>query len=378
MRIMKVNVLLVCLIGLLEFCNAQITVTSAIFPEVGDTLLIAKDNMPENLELFGNGGPYNWDFAALQAPFATNITFSKAEFGSGSHLFPEADLMIRLGAQNTAFFRQRNNKIELLGTYGIDPYGMGIMMPFKYYPAIPEQWAYMRYRDRLDSYGIAKTTISAESLPKQWLDALDLNPDSLRITRKITRNDHVDAYGSIEIPGGGYDVLRMQRTEVIESVIEAKFAIGTWLDITNSVPNAAKVKFQKSRSYYFINDEEKETIAKATVNPSNDVIQTVEFKSLDPSSNRQSIPSHQPSMALYPNPAIIDLRVDFANLKPGTYKLRILNILGVPVMEKELWINNNHSIKLDLDQLLKGSYLCSLINSNDKTLFTKRLIILRP
>lgn len=373
MRIMNRFLLLGGLFLLAGWCHAQITLTSAILPKAGDTLMFAKDNMPEGLQIGGAGGPYSWDFSMLQAPFATNLSYGKA-----GKRFAGADLQQRSSIQTTDYYRLQDNKLELVATKGADPLKMGLALDLRYDPPLIEQRPLVRYGDRFQSISTAKTTFSTEAIPKRWLDSLDLTPDSLRIRSSITRIEVVDAYGTLDIPGGRYEVLRLKRTDIIESTLEAKFAIGSWLDITKIMPHVEQLRRQEKVSYEFWNNKVKGPIALAEIDPKSEAVRSIRYKSLDPTSNRQSVPSHQPSMALYPNPAILDVRIDFANLRPGNYRVQILNILGVSVYEQEIWIEGDRTLKIDLNPLLKGSYLCSLSNSKDETLFTRRLIILRP
>ncbi|MCB0642155.1 MAG: T9SS type A sorting domain-containing protein [Phaeodactylibacter sp.] len=356
--------------------KTQISLTSAIFPEAGDTLMYARDNMPAGLQVGGAGGPYSWDFSMLQAPFATSHAYTKGD--KNSKTFPKATLKKRTSIQSTDFYRIQESKVELLGTKGADPFKMGLALDLRYDPPLIEQRPLVRYRDHFQSISFVKSTFSADVVPKRWLDSLDLTPDSLRINTSITRVEVVDAFGTLDIPGARYEVLRLKRTDIIESTLEAKFAIGSWLDITKTMPHVENLRRQEKISYQYWNNRVKGPIAIAEVDPETEAILNIRYKSLDPNSNRQSVPSHQPSMALYPNPAILDVRVDLANLRPGNYKLQILNILGVSVYEQDLWIEGERTVKIDLNQLLKGSYLCSLVNSKDETLFTRRLIILRP
>ncbi|MCB0623208.1 MAG: T9SS type A sorting domain-containing protein, partial [Saprospiraceae bacterium] len=86
----------------------------------------------------------------------------------------------------------------------------------------------------------------------------------------------------------------------------------------------------------------------------------------------------QPILFAYPNPAIEEVRFDFNGLLPGNYDLKIYNILGQLVWERNFWLAGNRTEKVNLARLRKGTYLYSLVDSNGKTLATKRLMIVRP
>ncbi len=124
---------------------------------------------------------------------------------------------------------------------------------------------------------------------------------------------------------------------------------------------------------------EKEPIAVVTVdNENNDLVQLVEYKYNDVTTNINYVNSGRPDILAYPNPAISDVRFQFWNLPSGKYNLKIYNILGVVVWERKYSINGDRTEKIDLSNFRKGTYLYSLINANGKAISTKRLMVMRP
>ncbi|MCB0598025.1 MAG: T9SS type A sorting domain-containing protein, partial [Phaeodactylibacter sp.] len=69
---------------------------------------------------------------------------------------------------------------------------------------------------------------------------------------------------------------------------------------------------------------------------------------------------------------------EFTNLAPGRYKLKIHNILGIEEWRKTYQISGNHTEKVDISSLRKGTYLYSLVDDRGKTITTRRLIVVRP
>jgi len=86
----------------------------------------------------------------------------------------------------------------------------------------------------------------------------------------------------------------------------------------------------------------------------------------------------QPNMFAYPNPAYLDVRIDFINLPTDDYTLNVYNIIGVKMHSQKERINGSKTIKLSVDDFRKGTYLYSLVNSKGKIVKTKRLMVIKP
>jgi hypothetical protein len=69
--------------------------------------------------------------------------------------------------------------------------------------------------------------------------------------------------------------------------------------------------------------------------------------------------------SVYPNPTTGNGFIEFA--QPGTYKLKVLTMLGQEVHSQVLNLNANEKAELDLDQLSNGIYLVSISNAQGDT-----------
>jgi len=335
--------------------------------------------MPTGIDIGTTGGPFQWDFTNLQAPFSSSVIYKNPANGSGSANFPTADLLVEILGESETYYNVTSNQVQLLGTYGNDPANFGLTLVVDFEPALIERRAPLNFIDQHISNANVLVPFSADEIPGGILDSLVLAPDSIRIRIAIDRTDLVDAYGTLQIPGGSFEVLRQKRTEMRETLVEAKFAIGGWVDVTNFIPGAGDLLGEQTvESYIFWSDEAKEPIAVVTMDETNSMPQRVEFKAIDFVSSVSKAVRAKPSMFAYPNPAVEDVRFDFSNIPPGNYQLKIINILGVTVYNQTIWINGNRTVKVDLSDFRKGTYLYSLLGKDDLTLATKRLIVLRP
>ncbi|MCB0587489.1 MAG: T9SS type A sorting domain-containing protein [Phaeodactylibacter sp.] len=361
--------------------QAQLTITTESFPGAGDTLFTAIDNLPSGNYITGAGEAQSWDFTTLQAPFPRRTLLLPALQGPGSYAFPNASFYASMDANLAAYFRVSNTAVELLGFYGQDPLGLGVESAYRFTPPVIWQRAPLRYQDVNESQANLSLAFSADDLPAGVLDNLPITPDSLRIRLNIHRSDVADAWGTLTIPGGIYDVLREKRTEVRETRLDAKVGFFGWQDITDiaiQALGATQLGPQVTVSYYYFSNEAVEPIALVVANEDESQVLRVEYKANNITTNVQNAEALKPGVWAFPNPAIVNVRFEFTNLPPGQYKLKIHNILGIEEWRKSYFINGNHTEKVDISALRKGTYLYSLVDEQGKTITTRRLIVVRP
>ena len=362
-----------------SWAHAQITISSDYFPAIGDTLKTATDNLPEGIDIGTPGGPQTWNFTTLQAPFTLNTTFLDATTGGAYSSFLDADLMVQLTAGSEAYYNLTTSKLEYLGYYGSDPLGLGLEIVARYSPPLIERRAPLNYQNSYESTGDLLLPFSADDIPGGFLDSLPITPDSFRLRINTVRTEEMDAFGTIQIPGGSYEVLRMKRIDVSQNRLDAKLPFINWIDVTDLIQENPFFGEITTTSYHYFSNLSKEPIAVVTTDSDTEEPNRVEFKVVDNIINTNlSLSNQQPSLFAFPNPSYGDLRFDFQNLRPGNYAIKIYNILGMEVWKKEFWVAGNRSIKVNLGQLRKGTYLYSLVNAKGKTLATKRLLIVRP
>lgn len=364
--------------------NAQITLSNETFPTIGDTLFTAIDNLPSNISITPSGGGQSWDFTSLQSPFSRRVVYRAAEEGTSGDGFPAANIFTDLGEGIEAYYRSTANTFELIGLYGMDPLELQLEILSRFDPVIIERRAPLDFFDVNQMEAALLLAFSADDIPSDILDQFPITPDSLRIRIAIDRLDLVDAWGTLTIPGGIYDVLREKRTEIRETRLDAKISVLPWQDITDIIiellPEEVGNFLGKDTiiTYNFFSDEVKEPIAIVTVDNENETPNRVEYKANDITSNVQSIEALQPGVYAFPNPAIVNVRFEFSNLPKGKYNLKIYNILGIEVWSKRYFINGFLTEKVDISSLRRGTYLYSLVDERGKTLTTRRLIVVRP
>jgi len=205
------------------------------------------------------------------------------------------------------------NRFELQAYYGIAPYDLVSNALFTYGPPLTERQASLNFFDiYASSSGILEKFLPSAFTPSlvAALGAITApaQPDSFRYRVSISRTDVVDAWGSLSIPSGTYNVVREKRTQYRETLLDGKYPPLGWLDITDDAIQAGfhGLGIDTTIFFYFYNDVEKKPIARVTLNSAqNAALQTL-FK-YNPAvtsvaSAENSIPDIYVLHDNYPNP----------------------------------------------------------------------------
>ena len=355
----------------------QPVITAETLPRVGDTLLMASDNLPESIAILGEGEDQAWDFMGLQSAFTQKIVVQATNNKRNKTAFKSASLSMQEMGGGNNFFKSDKHSLHLLGATGLDPLNMGVQTTIIFEKPMQSLHFPLKYGTTTTNEGNFFFKVAADALPKEVLYAFPITPDSIRYRCYITQKNKIDAWGTLALPDNTYEVLREKQIE--ERIYEVDIKVGSlpWQDITESVDDPRIQGKQVNQSYHFYSNETTSEVAVAYMKPNGVNPEAVAYTVTDPSSTMRAS-NGRPDIYAYPNPAITDVRFEFSNLKPSTYVLKIYNILGVVVMEENYRLNGFKTIKLDVSKLRKGTYLYSLSDAKGKTIATRRLMVIRP
>ena len=376
---LKFQFLLLSLLLMATSSLAQINVDKSSLPAVGDSLRTVTDPLPPLLDLGHLGGENNWNFSALQGISSEEIVFD-AEASAKGALFPDANLLISRAEGTDSYLSTKGDQQLLIGLANADPANLKFRAAYTFDPPYIEKNTPLAYDDLNKANASIKIQVPAEELSEAILDQLStVEIDSIRLEINFERADEVDAWGNLTIPNGTYEVLREKRIEYKTSKLEILSFLG-WIDVTllaaSEFPALAR---DTSTSYYFWSADAKIPVAKINVNPNNE--QQIVSASYLADSLPVDIPyvsKDRKDLIAFPNPAIDKVRFSFRNLPADNYDLVIFNILGQKLWSQTYYVAGNHTVAVDITNLRKGTYLYSLMHNKDKTLVTKRLMVIRP
>ena len=379
----------------LSAATAQITITANTFPSPGDVLLYATDNNPQGIDVVTNAGVTNflWDVSKLKVGQTSKTTYQPANAGVNLPNFTGADMVV-IGQAGESYYNKTATKFEFMGYSGSDPLGFNLNVLARYSPVLVERKAPLNYNDESKQTTNLSLPFPAAPilalLPDSVVSAFPIQPDSLRVRSKLERAERVDGWGSCKIPGGNsYPVLRLRRTDYTTNSLDAfikplPFLPGTWVDVTSLIGGVGGgfgdlLGTDTTITFRFLSGTEKEEIAVATMSNDLSTVETVRFKNTTGISPApEALAPGTANIQAYPNPAVEWVRFDCTNLASGDYTLKIFNVIGKTVWKEVYPINGSRSIRIELDNFRKGTYLYSLADSKGNIIGTKRLVVLKP
>lgn len=268
----------------LGFCtgiNAQITVTNSVFPVVGDTLRYNFGNQPGAInQIFTPpGGNQVWDLSNLQPSQIWNQIIKDPQTGTAPASFPGASVLFNpVNSSSEVYWQVTGTQVLDMGYYGLDPLGLGLTLLFINQPGLEQSWAPVNFFDIHQSTANVLTAFDAPIAPPVLLN-LAPTADSFRIRVTYQRIASIDAYGTLAIPGGSFDVLRKKQTEYKSVAVDVKVAPLGWIDIsTIGGQQVLPLGTDTITTFHFLNDASKEEIAICTLNTAQNEVTSVQYK----------------------------------------------------------------------------------------------------
>jgi hypothetical protein len=366
---------------------AQITISSFTFPELNDTLRYALDDAPGQLNANSDpGGNQIWDFTSVEVIEQFDVVFQAANKGMNFLTFPSANLVVIDGLAES-YIRTTNNEVQVLGFAGsIDP-GLGSNAIGRYTPPLIERRAPLNFFNINNYESNLSFALSTDDLPDSIFGGVPGAPDSIRFRINTEHLDVVDGWGKCIMPSGmEYDVLREKRTAVsttaIDVFISFPFPIG-WVDIETFLPGGGGLGTllgaDTTINYVFLSGTEKEEIAIAAYGADDTDLLSLQFiLSGATSTDAAGFAPGKANVQAHPNPAVDWVTFKCSNLPDNDYTLKIFNIVGNVVWKESHHLTGNPTIKVDLEDFNKGTYLYSLEDADGNTVGTKRLVIIKP
>lgn len=354
--------------------HCQITITNATFPSAGDSLKTAIDAAPVNIVMGSPGGPYNWDLASLQASTRQVTVYQPASAGTASGSFPNAELVtIGVGGFET-YFNVAATTFDNLGYFGDDPTGLlPIPGKFVFMPQLPERHAPLSLFSIFQNAADVSLAISLADIPAGILDSLGIPTgllDSVRVRLSISRTEIADAFGTMRIPGGTYDVLRDKRIDYRQTNIDAHVPFLGWVAISTIIPGIS-IPPDTLTTFNFYNNSTKEPIAVVTTDNNTFEAQQIEYKDNGIENAVNTISNENEDVSISPNPANSSVNFDLHKMKPGKYSFRLLAANGQIVKTQSL--ENVHET-ISIEALDPGIYFYLIFDSKNRIVRTGKIV----
>ncbi len=200
---------------------AQIQITADDAPVVGDVFVQSADTSV-TLYSIGESGPNRvWDFRSLIANSSDTLRFIATEDAPKNDLFPDASFAGQIDSIYT--FAQANDEgLYFLGIVS-DFFDVDTFFALRFDP-----------NPRLLAYPTTSTTAYVDTSKFDVTAFSDIFSDSVRITQEEFNHVNVDAFGTLRMPSGDFDVLRQERMVITFDTIEV-LTNGVWFPIEQGV-----------------------------------------------------------------------------------------------------------------------------------------------
>ena len=377
-KITTLSILMICLSA--NAIVGQTIITSASFPEAGDVL---KTRIAAQLTgdfVTAAGADQTWDFTSLASDVEVETEYLDAANADSAAVFPNAQIYTQRGL-GEEFFESTDDHFGSLGITANDPVGLGFSANTVYDEVFIERVAWEYGDAPVATEAVIQSRFALADLPDFLADTISgLSPipiDSLGFGVRTERSMNLDAWGTLEIPGGTYDVLRVVRTDIRNTILESKVPFLGWTDVTDLLAGAGGGfgNFGSDTSYthiYYSNDS-KEPIA--VVNLSDDLqsANTVQYKNNGISSTI-IIDDEVLAMNVAPNPTSDLVTVEFSDLPKGDYQLQLVSANGKLLKNRLITGNGKYSINESLRDFANGTYFWVLKNQEGNTLKSYQLI----
>jgi Secretion system C-terminal sorting domain len=347
--------------------SAQITVTNATFPKIGDTLkTVVSFDFEGNLPLGTTGGPKVWDFSMLNGGIKQREIYLHPSEGNDASSFPEATMLLISDGQEI-YLKSSATKLEGLGFGGANQF-FDAPLVVKYSKRPVLRTAPLEFINNTSSTGEFRIDISSNIIPDTLLASLPIKPDSIRIQFSNEIKGLTDAFGNLKIQGQNFDVLRQKVENISQTQLFIKI-FGIWIDplplLGGNIPGGFGDFLGKDTTitYNFISNTKKEILVSIDYNMSSE-LQSVTFADLGGViSSAQDIPF--PDIKVYPNPVSDMLTFTTSDLPDGKYFITVSDIQGKIVYFDTATLRINENKQINTTAFRDGMYVLTLRNQNN-------------
>ncbi len=359
-------------IGLTAF--AQITVTDADLVNVGDVIYQAYDDNPLGSINVGNSGmSQNWDFSGLQVSYRDTLLFISPVGTQNANLYNNVNLCMDDKGSITYF----NKSSAGLYIHGIsdtvfDSPALFLPLPLIYGLTISDGPIVVIEQ-------IITGPLLSSAIPPATVAVLTggqgNRADTALIQVTNTTDFEVDGSGTITIPLGTYDVLRLKTIQNTSSVLnvycsDTVSGMGAWINNIpfSSIPTLAGFSNdeQEIKYQWITNDASvKFLLVEIIVDSLDNIADGVSFQTISLSSSMAELPLN--TFDIYPIPASDKLIIE--SKSSNLTALTLLDVMGKLVFSDKF----KSTTQIDLTQISKGIYYLNLRTKEGG--LTKKIII---
>lgn len=323
--------------------SAQIQITSADMPMVGDVVTRYLDTLPE-FTPGGDGPDQTWDFSSALQDIEQVNTFVDPATTTNGDQFGEANLALTTDGNNYTYIANNASQMTADGFSG-DPFGDGtfnIVAPFD--PVL-----------QLHQFPRQHTTAFSSAFGFDvTVDGSDFGVYQGRIKEVASVYDTTDAYGSITTPVGTYDCIRSRNVTIrIDSVFAQLLEILPMTFIFANVDTTV--------TYAWHAAETKLPVAEMILDSLGNAV-SFTWSSIEPNSTGlRANPAASSGLSIFPQPAMEHVRVTVAGA--AWVSVSVNDLEGRVALKNQRLVANE---ALDISALPSGVYAVNVVDDQGR------------
>ena len=339
--------------------QAQITVTSDIlYDSIGGVYQMASDTLPDASIVPGGVGSSTWDFSALQEHESFTWTIQLPAGTPYEADYPDATFVLNEDDEAWVYYEKTADALSLLGLGVQEDSTINFNIPYS-----PKQKVTQFPID----FNTAFSDVSAQILQLSGAD-FGFPVDSIRIETTINRGVVVDAFGTMTVPNGTVDALRIE-TRTVEFDSTYALVAGLWSLIDGSATGDTTLQ------YNWVSDASGWDIP--IVGISGELDSTGAFVPTEVQWLIDPILSSTKNLAvksfdLFPNPTTDILNIEFEEFVEGT--VEVIDFNGKPMMKQSF---ENTSLTINLERVSIGNYVLVFKNKDGQLAGFKQFSVVR-
>jgi len=332
--------------------TAQITLTANTYLQAGQIYVLSTDTAGYSGYDPGEAGPgQSWNFSNFEEHIFDTTQIVHADWTPNGSNFPQANLAMFSAADSTYTYYDVSSSY----VYGIGLSSTSVMAGF--INSVHYDFPTREFRFPLTYLDTIQTRRSFQ-IGGSGADFGDPSIDSIRVSFEEEVVKEADAYGSIIIPSGSYNVLRIKESGTSISNFEIKLPFIGWQAVGGDTSDVLSFSFQA--------DGILPPVLTLTMNPEGD--NTVTYAQAYKSVSTGIKENANNSVKIYPNP-VSDL-LTIAKTTNGKAIIQVYDITGKLMETRQL---NNVVEQISVAHLSQGIYILNMIDANG-SIKTERLI----
>jgi len=365
--------------------TAQITITTATIPEIGDELEYTTfADYQDTTSYRASGEDMTWSFDNFVGVATNTESYFDISGNALADTFPEANMLLEFGGFESAAVRT-DSSISLIGVIVNDFTGLGVEANVNLEEGFTLRQAPFNFGDKIEDAFTVVLGIDATVIP--GLDSLDLGfpgaeLDSIRVTTDISKTEEATGWGTVNILGNSIDALQIRQNDITTTTIELGillFGNRLWLnaaDVLGSMVDDFGGN-QSSTTYKYMSADNKRSIVEFNENTvvtdtlGNTMLVINGRTSAELLTNTEELSIDNRKLTYYPNPATDYLYVT-TNLISAEDELYLYNMHGQQVLSVQSSSDTN---RLDIQHLQSGTY--TLHYRTLKESIAKKIVIIR-